>query len=172
MSWHLALSPLICGWFVFHFLASTVIMRVFCPPSNSERTWAHTYKSPIFRFFFRLQPDRSAEMHFLNLAAKPEQHWAGLLPASQHPSFTNLCNGRANDGKAACTSENSNLNAVATAVTPLHCYRLVISVSADPCDFFSLFQRDKRLIIKQTSYGNTSTNFYWICKASSSLACS
>lgn len=84
-------------------------------------------------------------MHFPSSPAKPEQHWAGLLPGPQHPSFTNLCNGRANDAKAACTSENSNLNTantVTTAVTLLHCYMLLISASTDPREFF-LHQHDK-----------------------------
>lgn len=54
-------------------------------------------------------------------SCQPEEHSAGLLPGPQHTSFTNLCNGRANDGYAASTSESSNLdtaNTIASAVIP------------------------------------------------------
>lgn len=62
-----------------------------------------------------------SRLHIVSDPAKPEEHSAGLLPGRQHPSFTNLCNGRANDGKAASTSESSNLdtaNTIASAVGP------------------------------------------------------
>lgn len=63
----------------------------------------------------------TADLYSQKNAAKRKQNWADPLPGPQHPSFTNLCNGSANDSKAVCTSENSNLNTantVATAVTP------------------------------------------------------
>lgn len=54
-------------------------------------------------------------------SCQAEEHWAGLLPGPRHTSFNNLCNGRANDGKAASTSESGNLDTahtVANAAIP------------------------------------------------------
>lgn len=92
--------------------------------TEAPPTHTHTKAPP----FFRLQAGLTSQAAGVCLwkqatvpacPCQPEEHSAGLLPEPQRPSFTNLCNGCANDAKAAGSSDGSNLDA--TVITcPLH----------------------------------------------------
>lgn len=129
-----------------------------------KSVWNHTAIAHL-QLALKLQPDFAANTVRggwmwqkqgcrFEWLCQTEQLCAGLMPAPRPLSFTNLCNGSANDGKAASTSENSNLN---TTNTICQCGHSMVLI----CTFHYSFKSWCSLFWKQCEKEKNWNNFKW-----------